>query len=172
MRSARHTTGFAARVPRSRRRGRAQQRHGRRSAGRQLRRTAGNVPERAGAETPCWQLAAAALPRCSPTGRFPIAWTRGSTTCRSPSRSACSGWSARTWPLRSDVLDRYRNRLSRRRAHQCRLRPGRKRRSRLGESGRILRLQADVAAGLPADHRKNCWEPRNSSWSTTSAAAK
>ena len=70
------------------------------------------------------------------------------------------------------VLDRHRNRLSRCRADQRRLRPGRERRAGLGQSGRVLRLQADAQAGLSADPQEARWAPRNSSWSTTSAAAR
>ena len=49
------------------------------------------------------------------------------------------------------VHHRYRNRLSRRRADQRRLWPGRKHRAGVGQSRRILRLQADVETGIPAD---------------------
>jgi hypothetical protein len=44
----------------------------------------------------CWRPAAAATPRCSPTGRSPTATSRASTTRRWRCRSACSRWCAPT----------------------------------------------------------------------------
>ena len=57
--------------------------------------------------------------------------------------------------LGRDVLDRYRDRLPRRRADQRLVWSGRERGSGVGQSGRILCLQADSEAGLPADPAEN-----------------
>jgi hypothetical protein len=70
-------------------------RHRRGPARRQLRRPAGDLPERRGRRR-CSPPAAAATPRSSPTGRSPIATSTGSTTRRSRCRSACSRWCAPT----------------------------------------------------------------------------
>jgi pyruvate,water dikinase len=49
----------------------------------------------------CWPPAAAATPRCSPTGRSPTATSRASTTRRWRCRSACSRWCAPTSAARA-----------------------------------------------------------------------
>jgi hypothetical protein len=70
--------------------------HGRGPARRQLRRPAGNVPERHRAPRRCWPPAGAVMPRCSPTGRSPTATSTASTTSTWRCRSVCSRWCART----------------------------------------------------------------------------
>ena len=102
------------------RRRRAQQRDRRGPAGRELRRPAGDLPQRrgrAGAAGRLPPLLRLALHR--PGDQLPRR-TRASTTWRSPSRSASSGWCAPTRRLRGDVLDRHRDRLPRRRASSTR----------------------------------------------------
>ena len=60
--------------------GGAQQRDRRGPAECELRRAAGNLPQRRAAKRRCWMPAGTATPRCSPTGRSATATCRASTT--------------------------------------------------------------------------------------------
>ena len=120
--------------------------HRRRSAGRVVRRPAGNVPQRARATTRCSSACTKCSPRCSTIARSPIACTRASThdAGRAVRRRAAHG-AQRSRLERRHVHARHRIGLPRRRVHHRLVRPRRNGRAGRGESGRVLRLQARAA---------------------------
>ena len=122
--------------------GRALLRHGRRPAGRELCRAAGDLSQCAGRRGPAGDLQALlrlALHR--PRHQLPRGQGLRPFQDRAQHRRAAHG-ALRSRLLRRHVHHRHRDRLPRRGADQCRLRPGRERGAGLGQSGRILRLQA------------------------------
>ena len=159
-----------AAVRRQLRRRRAQQRHGRGSARRELRRPAGDLsqhPRRGDAARRRQALLRLALHRSR--DRLP-----GASRLR-PHAGGAVGRRAEDGAVRSrqrgrDVLDRYRDRVLQRRPDHRRLRAWRERRAGHGQSGRVLRVQADAATRTSGRSSRRSSARRSSSWSTRKAA--
>ena len=171
-RSSRPTRGSAERRARPARRRRPEQRHRRGPARRQLRRPAGDVPQRPGRRGAAGRLPALLrlalhrpghlLPRRQ--GLRPL---RGRPLGRRPADGPRPTWRASGVMFTLDTETGFRDVVLINAAYG------------LGENvvqgsvepGRVLRLQADAQAGLPADPPEDARDARSSSWSTTSAAA-
>jgi len=136
----------------------------RRFAGRQFRRSAGDLsqyPRRSDAARRGQALLRVALhDRASCT-----AYSTGSTTRRWRSRWACRRWCDRTSPARGHVLHRYGNGLRERGAHQWSLWPWRECRSGHGEPDEFYVFKRRSAPG-PVPSCRSRSVRRNSSWST------
>ena len=141
-------------------------------ARRQLRRPAGDLSQRAGPSRAAGHLQACfaslftdrAISYRADKGfdHFKIALSIGVQRMVRSDLAACRG----------DVHHRHRNRFPRRRADQRRLRPGRKHRPGIGQSRRILRLQANAEGRASGRSCRRYSAPRNSSSSMTSAAGR
>ncbi len=133
------------------RRRRAEQRHGRRPARGELRRPAGELPQREGARDahrgmPALLRLALHRSRDFVPHREGLRPFSGGSLDRRAAHGAL-----RLGVLRRHVLDRHGDRLPRRGADQRRIRPRRERRAGRGQSRRVRGLQADAAGGLSSD---------------------